>query len=91
MDAGVPLKRPVAGIAMGLIKEDRGFAVLSDILGDEDHLGDMDFKVAGTEQRHHRAADGHQDHLDHAGDHAASRWRRRGMAGCTSWARWPRR
>ncbi|HUZ62883.1 MAG TPA: polyribonucleotide nucleotidyltransferase [Acetobacteraceae bacterium] len=50
MDAGVPLTRPVAGIAMGLIKEDRGFAVLSDILGDEDHLGDMDFKVAGTEQ-----------------------------------------
>ncbi|HKM62285.1 MAG TPA: polyribonucleotide nucleotidyltransferase [Acidisphaera sp.] len=50
MDAGVPLIRPVAGIAMGLIKEDRGFAVLSDILGDEDHLGDMDFKVAGTEQ-----------------------------------------
>jgi len=49
MDGGVPLKRPVAGIAMGLIKEDRGFAVLSDILGDEDHLGDMDFKVAGTE------------------------------------------
>ena len=49
MDAGVPLKRPVAGIAMGLIKEDRGFAVLSDILGDEDHLGDMDFKVAGTD------------------------------------------
>jgi polyribonucleotide nucleotidyltransferase len=49
MDAGVPLKRPVAGIAMGLIKEDRGFAVLTDILGDEDHLGDMDFKVAGTE------------------------------------------
>ncbi len=50
MDAGVPLKRPVAGIAMGLIKEPSGFAVLSDILGDEDHLGDMDFKVAGTEQ-----------------------------------------
>ncbi len=49
MDAGVPLVRPVAGIAMGLIKEDRGYAVLSDILGDEDHLGDMDFKVAGTE------------------------------------------
>ncbi len=49
MDAGVPLSRPVAGIAMGLIKEERGFAVLSDILGDEDHLGDMDFKVAGTE------------------------------------------
>jgi polyribonucleotide nucleotidyltransferase len=50
MDGGVPLARPVAGIAMGLIKEDRGFAVLSDILGDEDHLGDMDFKVAGTDQ-----------------------------------------
>jgi polyribonucleotide nucleotidyltransferase len=49
MDAGVPLARPVAGIAMGLIKEDQGVAVLSDILGDEDHLGDMDFKVAGTE------------------------------------------
>ena len=49
MDAGVPLKAPVAGIAMGLIKEDDGCAVLSDILGDEDHLGDMDFKVAGTE------------------------------------------
>lgn len=48
MDAGVPIKAPVAGIAMGLIKEDDKFAVLSDILGDEDHLGDMDFKVAGT-------------------------------------------
>ncbi|HLI10089.1 MAG TPA: polyribonucleotide nucleotidyltransferase [Alphaproteobacteria bacterium] len=50
MDAGVPLTRPVAGIAMGLIKEESGIAVLSDILGDEDHLGDMDFKVAGTEK-----------------------------------------
>ena len=50
MDAGVPLKRPVAGIAMGLIKEDDRVAVLSDILGDEDHLGDMDFKVAGTSE-----------------------------------------
>src|ERR1700688_1011824 len=48
MDAGVPLKRPTAGIAMGLILEDKRYAVLSDILGDEDHLGDMDFKVAGT-------------------------------------------
>ena len=48
MDAGVPLKKPVSGIAMGLILETDGFAVLSDILGDEDHLGDMDFKVAGT-------------------------------------------
>ena len=50
MHAGVPIAAPIAGIAMGLIKEDAGFAVLSDILGDEDHLGDMDFKVAGTEQ-----------------------------------------
>ncbi|CCQ75723.1 polyribonucleotide nucleotidyltransferase [Magnetospira sp. QH-2] len=50
MDAGVPLGRPVAGIAMGLIKEEDGVAVLSDIIGDEDHLGDMDFKVAGTEE-----------------------------------------
>ena len=49
MDAGVPLKAPVAGVAMGLIKEDDGYAVLTDILGDEDHLGDMDFKVAGSE------------------------------------------
>jgi polyribonucleotide nucleotidyltransferase len=50
MDAGVPLRRPVAGIAMGLILEGERFAVLSDILGDEDHLGDMDFKVAGTQE-----------------------------------------
>lgn len=49
MDAGVPLQHPVAGIAMGLIKEGDRYAILSDILGDEDHLGDMDFKVAGTE------------------------------------------
>ncbi|THB63114.1 MAG: polyribonucleotide nucleotidyltransferase [Gammaproteobacteria bacterium] len=48
MDAGVPIKAPVAGIAMGLVKDESAFAVLSDILGDEDHLGDMDFKVAGT-------------------------------------------
>ena len=50
MDAGVPIRRPVAGIAMGLIKEEDRYAVLSDILGDEDHLGDMDFKVAGSDQ-----------------------------------------
>ena len=48
MDAGVPLKAPVAGVAMGLVKEGNRYAVLTDILGDEDHLGDMDFKVAGT-------------------------------------------
>jgi polyribonucleotide nucleotidyltransferase len=50
MDAGIPLSSPVAGVAMGLIKEGEKFAVLTDILGDEDHLGDMDFKVAGTAQ-----------------------------------------
>jgi len=50
MDAGVPLARPISGIAMGLVKEDKDFVVLSDIMGDEDHLGDMDFKVAGTEE-----------------------------------------
>jgi polyribonucleotide nucleotidyltransferase len=50
MDAGIPLKAAVAGIAMGLVKEDEGFAVITDILGDEDHLGDMDFKVAGTSE-----------------------------------------
>ena len=50
MDAGVPISNPVAGIAMGLIKEENSFAVLTDILGDEDHLGDMDFKVAGSEK-----------------------------------------
>jgi polyribonucleotide nucleotidyltransferase len=49
MDAGVPIKAPVAGVAMGLVKEGDNFAVLTDILGDEDHLGDMDFKVAGTD------------------------------------------
>jgi polyribonucleotide nucleotidyltransferase len=91
MDAGVPLKRPVAGIAMGLILEGKDFAVLSDILGDEDHLGDMDFKVAGTEE----------------GITSACRWTsrspasprrswprrssRRRTAARTSWAKWPRR
>ena len=50
MDAGIPMKAPVAGIAMGLVKEEDGFAVITDILGDEDHLGDMDFKVAGTQE-----------------------------------------
>ncbi len=61
MDAGVQIREPVAGIAMGLIKEGDDYVVLSDIAGVEDHLGDMDFKVAGSAQRHHRAADGHQD------------------------------
>ena len=91
MDAGVPIKAPVAGIAMGLIKEGNDFAVLSDILGDEDHLGDMDFKVAGTEQGRHLAADGHQDHRHHRGDHARRARPGARPAACTSSARWRRR
>jgi polyribonucleotide nucleotidyltransferase len=66
MDAGVPIKAPVAGIAMGLMQEGKDIAILSDILGDEDHLGDMDFKVTGHEDRHHRAADGHQGRGSHS-------------------------
>ncbi len=69
MDAGVPIKAPVAGVAMGLVKEGERFAVLTDILGDEDHLGDMDFKVAGTANRRNRAPDGHQDQRHHRRDH----------------------
>ena len=61
MDAGVQIRAPVAGIAMGLIKEGDDYVVLTDIAGVEDHLGDMDFKVAGSRQGHHRPADGHQD------------------------------
>ena len=68
MDAGVPLKAPVAGVAMGLVKEGDSYAVLTDIAGEEDHYGDMDFKVAGTRDRHHRAADGHQDRRHHRRD-----------------------
>ncbi len=59
MDAGVPLKAPVAGVAMGLVKEGDDYAILTDIAGAEDHYGDMDFKVAGTQRRHYRAANGH--------------------------------
>ena len=70
MDAGVPIKAPVSGIAMGLVKEGDDYVILTDIQGAEDHLGDMDFKVAGTRDGHHRAPDGHQDHRRHAGDHA---------------------
>ncbi len=70
LDAGVPLKAHVAGIAMGLIKEGNRFAVLTDILGDEDHLGDMDFKVAGTTTGITALADGHQDSGHHQGNHA---------------------
>jgi ribonuclease PH len=91
MDAGVPLKAPVAGIAMGLVKEGNDFVVLSDILGDEDHLGDMDFKVAGTAERHLRAADGHQDRRHHRGNHEGGAGPGQAAAACTSSARWPRR
>ena len=66
--AGVPVSTPVAGVAMGLIKEGDDYVVLTDIAGVEDHLGDMDFKVAGTSDGHHRPADGHQDHRRHVRD-----------------------
>ena len=79
MDAGVPIKAPVSGIAMGLVKEGDDYVILTDIQGAEDHLGDMDFKVAGTRDGDHRAPDGHQDHRRHAGDHA--RRARAGEAG----------
>jgi hypothetical protein len=85
MDAGVPMKAHVAGIAMGLIKEGNRFAVLTDILGDEDHLGDMDFKVAGTTERHHRAADGHQDPGHHQGNHAGRPGAGQGSAHAHPW------
>ena len=85
MDAGVPLKAPVAGVAMGLIKEGDDYTVLTDIAGVEDHLGDMDFKVAGTENGHHRAPDGHQDHRRHVRDPA-----RRAHAGARGPAVHPR-
>ena len=69
MDAGVPIKRPVAGVAMGLVKDGNKYAVLTDILGDEDHLGDMDFKVARHRAGRHRLADGHQDRRHHREHH----------------------
>ena len=76
LDAGVPLKAPVAGVAMGLVKEGDKYAILTDIAGVEDHYGDMDFKVAGTAHGHHRPADGHQDRRHHRRDHGAARWSR---------------
>ena len=90
MDAGVPIKAPVAGIAMGLIKEGDDYVVLTDIAGVEDHLGDMDFKVAGTEDGHHRPADGHQDHGRHVRDPARRARAGQARARCSSSARWPR-
>ncbi len=70
MDAGVPIKRPVSGIAMGLILEGDRYTILSDILGIEDALGDMDFKVTGDQTRHHRLPNGHQSRRDHPRHHA---------------------
>ena len=67
MDAGIQIKAPVAGIAMGLVTDGKRSAVLSDILGDEDHLGDMDFKVAGSRAGHHRDPDGPQDRRSRLG------------------------
>ena len=90
MDAGVPIERPVAGIAMGLIKEGDEYIVLTDIAGVEDHLGDMDFKVAGTERGHHRAADGHQDHAASRSTSCATRSRRPTRRARSSSARWPK-
>ena len=85
MDAGVPLKAPVAGIAMGLVKEGKDYAILTDIAGAEDHFGDMDFKVAGTQAGHYGAADGHQDHRHHSGDYV--RGARAGQNGAAARAR----
>ena len=90
MDAGVPIKAPVAGIAMGLIKEGDDYVVLTDIAGVEDHLGDMDFKVAGTEDGHHRPPDGHQDHGRHVRHPARRADAGRARPACSSSARWPR-
>ena len=81
MDAGVPIKAPVAGVAMGLITDGDDFAVLTDILGKEDFFGDMDFKVTGTARRRHRPADGHQGQGHQRGHHPpgpAEGLRRRG-------------
>ncbi len=71
MDAGVPVTPPVSGVAMGLVKEGDEYAILTDIAGAEDHYGDMDFKVAGTRDGHHRAADGYQGPERHHGHHEA--------------------
>jgi len=90
MDAGVPLKRPVAGIAMGLIKEGDEFAVLSDILGDEDHLGDMDFKVAGTSEVSRPCRWTSRSRASPRKSWARL-WRRPGTVVNTSLARWQRR
>lgn len=90
MAAGVPMAKPVAGIAMGLIKEDDGrVAILTDILGDEDHLGDMDFKVAGTKDGV-TALQMDIKITSITKEIMKTRWLRRTKAASTSWAKWPR-
>ena len=69
MDTGVPIKAPVAGVAMGLIKDGDRYAILTDILGLEDHLGDMDFKVAGTRHGDYGPSNGYQDQRYFIRDH----------------------
>ena len=91
MDAGVPLKRPVAGIAMGLIKEDQRLRRAVRHPRRRGPSRRHGLQGGRHRKRRHRAADGHQDHLDHARRSCASRWRRRATGGCTSWARWRRR
>jgi polyribonucleotide nucleotidyltransferase len=86
MDAGVPLKAHVAGIAMGLIKDGNRFAVLTDILGDEDHLGDMDFKVAGTTAASPRCRWTSRSRASPRKS-CRWRWRRPRKRACTSWAK----
>ncbi len=86
MDAGVPIKSAVAGIAMGLVKEGDKVRVLTDILGDEDHLGDMDFKVAGTSGRRHRDPDGQQGRRRLQATSCARRSIRRATPACSSLA-----
>ena len=85
MDAGVPIKAPVSGIAMGLIKEGDDVVILSDIQGIEDFLGDMDFKVCGTGEGHHRPADGQQGHAACPSRSWPARSPRRARAAPTSW------
>ena len=91
MDAGVPIAAPVGGVAMGLVKEGDKYAILTDIAGAEDHYGDMDFKVAGTRDGHHRAADGHQGPEHHHRHHAGSAGAGAARPAATSSTRWTRR
>ena len=90
MDAGVPLESSVAGVAMGLVKEEDSYAILTDIAGAEDHYGDMDFKVAGT-RKGITALQMDIKVIGITSKSCARRWSRRGMGACSSWTRWKRR